>query len=150
MSVTPQRLVEIESLLRTWLAKKHTTKSELQSLIGKLSFVSKCVRQSRLFISRMLALLRTLKHNHYRTRITLEFRRDLLWWQRFLRTYNGISILSCPAWSAPDVIFSTDACLTGCSGVSQHAYFHTSFPPAVTSQFSLIHHFEAPFRAYLC
>ena len=44
LSVSRERLAEIECLLAHWLTKKTTTKSALQSLIGKVVFVSKCVR----------------------------------------------------------------------------------------------------------
>ena len=57
LSVTPKRLQEVETLLLQWTSRRSTTKSELQSLIRKLSFVTKCVRQSCLFLSRILALL---------------------------------------------------------------------------------------------
>lgn len=50
MSVTPERLAELESLLHVWSVKRCTTKTELQSLVGKLAFVSKCVRHSQLFL----------------------------------------------------------------------------------------------------
>jgi hypothetical protein len=143
MSVTPQRLCEIETLLGTWLNKKSATKTELQSLIGKLSFVSKCVRQSRLFLARLLDSLRSLKRNHHRFRLTSEFRLDLMWWCRFLRAYNGVSFISSSPWTAPDVVFSTDACLTGCGGVSQTEYFHTVFPDHIQSRFVDIHRLEA-------
>ena len=63
MSVTPECLAGIESLLSAWSVRRSATKSELQSLVSKLSFASKCVRQSRLFLARILALLRTLKWN---------------------------------------------------------------------------------------
>ena len=65
LSVTPERLDELVVLLSHWLTKKSATKSELQSLVGKLSFVSKCVRQSRLFLARILAMLCTVKRNHH-------------------------------------------------------------------------------------
>lgn len=65
LSVDSDRLAEIESLLQTWLHKRTTTKSSLQSLVGKLVFVSKCVRQSRVFIARILCFLRSVKFNHH-------------------------------------------------------------------------------------
>ena len=65
LSITSARLNELEGLLSTWLTKKSATKSELQSLEGKLSFVLKCVWQSHLFFSCILALLRTVKRNHH-------------------------------------------------------------------------------------
>ena len=143
MSVTPERSEEIESLLGTWSIKRSATKTELQSLVGKLSFISKCIRQSRLFLSRILALLRTLKRNSHRTRLTGEFRKDIAWWLRFMRSYNGVSLISSLTWMAPDTVFSTDACLSGCGGLSQSQYFHVVFPPAVIAKLSEIHLLEA-------
>ena len=64
LSVGCERLDEIECLLAHWLTRTTATKSALQSLVGKLVFVSKCMRQSHVFISRILRLLRTLKFNH--------------------------------------------------------------------------------------
>lgn len=49
LSVTPERLLEIQELLEVWLQKSHATLHEVQSLIGKLSFVSSCVQASRVF-----------------------------------------------------------------------------------------------------
>ena len=143
MSVTPARLQEIETLLVSWSTKKSATKAELQSLVGKLSFISKCVRQSRLFLSRILALLRTLQHKSHHTRLTSEFRRDIAWWLRFMRRYNGVSVISFLVWTAPDAVFATDACLSGCGGLSQSQYFHVQFPPEVLVHFSDIHLLEA-------
>ena len=56
VSVSSERLLELQHLLPQWLNKRTATKSALQSLIGKLVFVSKCVQQSRVFISRILEL----------------------------------------------------------------------------------------------
>ena len=60
LSVSPDRLSEIQELLHGWLTKWTTTKSALQSLVGKLVFASKCVRQSRIFIARILRLLQSV------------------------------------------------------------------------------------------
>ena len=46
-------------------------------------------------------------------------------------------------WSTPDDIFSTDACLTGCGGMSAEQYFHVEFPSDVLLRFTAIHHLEA-------
>lgn len=44
MSVMPERLKELQSeILPAWIDKRYAMKAELQSLVGKLSFVSKCV-----------------------------------------------------------------------------------------------------------
>ena len=132
LSVSSERLFELETLLHRWLTKRTATKSDLQSLVGKLVFVSKCVRQSRVFIARILALLGKLRHNHHRANLTAEYRKDLVWWGRFLREYKGVSMIHIAKWTSPDAMFSTDACLAGCGGVYSivglyysSLYFHT-------------------------
>ena len=72
VSVTPDRLKEISRLLDMWTHKVKATKRELQSLIGKLVFVSKCVRQSCIFLTRLLDLLRSLKYNHHHINVNAE------------------------------------------------------------------------------
>lgn len=134
LSVSPDRLSDIQELLHGWLAKRSTTKSALQSLVGKLVFVSKCVHQSRVFIARILHLLRSVKSNQQHINLNTEFWKDILWWCRFLQEYNGVSMISTAHWSSPGEVFSTDACLTGCGGISASQYFHAEFPDFVLSQ----------------
>ena len=45
-------------------------------------------------------------------------------------------------WSAPDCVFATDACLTGCGGICGDRIFHTPFPDEVCQKFSAIHQLE--------
>ena len=49
LSVPQDKMSEIFELLVEWRRKVKTNKTDLQSLIGKLQFVTKCVRQSRIF-----------------------------------------------------------------------------------------------------
>ena len=69
MEVTPSRLEEIHDLILVWLQKKTATKKELQLLIGKLNFICKCVFSSRVFICRLLGVLRQLKRQSHRFRL---------------------------------------------------------------------------------
>jgi len=115
-------------LLVSWLDRKRASKRELQSLIGKLVFISKCVRASRLFICRLLATLRSLKSQHHRFRISNQFKKDLLWWQEFLEKFNGVTYIPNMVWNEPDKILSTDACLEACGGWCNNRYFSSVFP----------------------
>ena len=73
MSVTPDRLLELQTdLLPKWLTTKSATKTKLQSLIGKLAFVSKCVRPGRLFLTRLLDTLCSLRRTHHRVKLSAE------------------------------------------------------------------------------
>jgi hypothetical protein len=51
LSITKERLDEISSLVEDWLIRSKCTLKELQSLLGKLHFVSTCVRSGRPFVS---------------------------------------------------------------------------------------------------
>jgi len=78
--VTPHRLLEQQTeLLLKWLTKKSVPKTELQSLIGKLAFVSKCVRPGRLFLTHILDTLHSLRCNHHRVTLSAEFQKDIHW-----------------------------------------------------------------------
>ncbi|XP_077985110.1 uncharacterized protein LOC144439750 [Glandiceps talaboti] len=126
MEITPNRLVEIKEELHQWVAKTRATKRELQSLIGKLSFIAKCVKPGRLFLARMLELLRSAKYSHYHIYLNTGFRADLKWWIQFLDVYNGVYMINNSMWSHPDEI--CDACPTGGGGLCDNQYFHCEFP----------------------
>jgi hypothetical protein len=131
MEVTNERIYEIESLLETWICKKKCRKRELQSLIGKLQFVAKCVPPGRLFISRMLALLKSFKKSHHYVSLNTEFRKDIGWWCSFVKHYNGVSVVPETYWSNVDAILSSDASLRACGAIYENQCFHRTFPEEI-------------------
>ena len=54
ISIDEHRLSEIIDLVTVWLDKWSSSTKELQSLLGKLKYVSQCVRPGRLYVSRLL------------------------------------------------------------------------------------------------
>ena len=56
LSIPPEKVIE------HWNFRKSCTKNQLQSLLGSLLYISKCVRHSRFFLNRLLHTLRT--HNN--------------------------------------------------------------------------------------
>ena len=81
LEISPGRLVEIRTLVSEWLKKTHATRKELQSLLGKLSFVSSCVGPGRIFVQRLLSFLRAI-YSEPKSRFELPeyIRGDLKWW----------------------------------------------------------------------
>ena len=111
--------------------KKSATLQELQSLVGKLSFISSCVHASRVFIARLLNWLRQI-HGTKPAQVIPEYvRKDLLWWKMFLPSFNGISMMLVEEWGKPDELFAYDACPSGCGGMMQSEYFHEEFPLSI-------------------
>ncbi len=118
LEVTPERLDEIRSLVGSWLRRTSASKKELQSLLGKLNFVSSCVRSSRIFVLRLLNFLREIyKSDDVQHVLPVYLHKDLLWWDTFLPLYNGISMIPMVDWSKPDNVLATDATLNGCGVV---------------------------------
>ena len=102
MEVEPDRLHKLLLLLPTWLHKSHATTKEVESLIGLLSFVAKCVRPARIFLSRMLDFMKGLPKSG-RFSIPTEFMLDVRWWYRFVAQYNGVNIIPPSHWSAVNI-----------------------------------------------
>ena len=111
MSVTPDRLLELQTdLLPKWLTKKSATKTELQSLIGKLAFVSKCVRPGRLFLTRILDTLRSLRSNHHWVKLSAEFRKDIRGGCSLL-TFTMVSLLFPRSRGLRPIVFFDPTCV---------------------------------------
>ena len=90
IAVPQEKLHDIRQECQQWLSKTTCTKRQLQSLLGKLLYVTKCVRASKPFLNRMLDTLRAA-HKQDTIAIDCEFRRDLNWFTRFLPQFNGVA-----------------------------------------------------------
>ena len=95
MSVPPEKVTEIKAEIRLWVRKTSITRKDLQSLLGKLFWISKVVRYSRPFMGRLLAQLRTMTSLKDGKKVKLfdESRKDILWWMHFLDEFNGINMI---------------------------------------------------------
>ena len=95
MSVPPEKVTEIKAEIGLWVRKTTITRRDLQSLLGKLFWIGKVVMHSRPFMGRLLAQLRTMSNlkDSKKVRLNEESRKDILWWQRYLDTFNGISMI---------------------------------------------------------
>lgn len=133
MAVTPDRIEESLRLLEVWRFRQFATKKQLQSLIGKLQFLAKCVRPGRVFISRLLNQLRSI-HETNTFEVSEDVRGDLRWWYKFLPLFNGVTVLRNIDTGVPGVIISSDCNLKACGGYSFPEYFHACFPDFILQQ----------------
>ena len=144
LEVTEDRLVEIKALLEVWTRKRVMIRNELESLIGKLMFISKCVRSARVFMSRMLNGLRELP-NGVSVTVDDDLRLDLRWWSSFLETFNGVVMMPMQDWSRPDSVIAVDACSTGIGGIcwETNEVFHLQLPEEFLAKNLHINQLEA-------
>ena len=127
ISIPANKIAEIMALVRTWQGRSCATKHQLQSLLGKLHHVSKCVKPAGLFVSRMLDTLRSAPDRE-RVALNADFQRDLQWFANFLPTYNGNNMMQYVRLSTTDLILEVDACLTGIGGIFRNEFYFTPIP----------------------
>ena len=94
--------------------KKKLNKKGMQSLLGKLIYIHKCVKPARSFINRILHLFRTT--NGRTILLSESFYRDIEWFVRFLPSFNGITYIQREMMTDADSLY-LDASLTGIGGV---------------------------------
>lgn len=111
LSLPLDKIAEVKQCIYRALRCKTLSKRHLQSLLGKLIHVGKCVRPARLFISRLLQSLRDMKRNF--VKITSDMRLDLTWFREFMEAWNGVSLI--PA-SHPSRTLYVDASGSGIGG----------------------------------
>ena len=89
-----KKLSEFESLVNDMLQRQRVCLKQLQSLAGKLNWASSVVRGGRIYLRRILDMMKPLRRSHHKLRISKGMRADLEWWSTFLRIFNGKSVLS--------------------------------------------------------
>ena len=127
MEVSEDKLREIKQELQGWLYKTSAKRKEVESLIGKLQFLAKCVKAGRIFLSRIIQWIRTMQRGKTYT-TPLEARKDIAWWARFIDEYNGVSLLWMFKEPTTDKVIATDACPRGYGGTMGNEYFRGRFP----------------------
>ena len=110
MQVGEDKRKEVKSTIDVWYRRTVATKRDLQSLQGQLMWVSKVVRFSRCFVTRIIAEQKSLKMQKQKKTLSSEIRKDLLWWKLFLDVFNGVELLV-PRTVSCNVL--GDATLTG-------------------------------------
>ena len=135
LTVPQFRLQELQEELSSWSNKTSCTRKDLQRLLGKLAFVTSCVRPGRAFMCRLIkALKNAQQHGTSRLHIPDEVRCDLQWWIFFLQHFNGVSVIPTDIVVSNPQLFATDACLSGCGAVCFGEFFHYEFPQHILQQ----------------
>ena len=124
ISIPPDKLHQILRNITKWCGRKKCNKRQLQSLLGQLLYIQKCVKPSRAFLNRMLDLL-CQNYDANSIQLTPDFMRDLRWFPKFLETYNGVSLHH---HRPMDCTVELDACLTGLGGRWDNFVYHLPIP----------------------
>ena len=124
ISIPPDKLQQIVHMCSSWSNKKSCTKTQFQSLLGSLLYITKCVHPARYFLNRMLQILRD-NHNSQVISLNQHFHCDLNWFNTFLKSYNGVTF-----YHQPNIqhAIHLDACLTGLGGCYNNMIYTIPIP----------------------
>ena len=112
LEVPTTRLDDLLAELTTWPAATFFTRKQLQSLLGKLSFVTACVKPGRIFMARLLNSVRECKRpGSHCYPISAAMLSDIEGWLDFLPRFPRVSLIKPSIWDFVNFNFSTDACL---------------------------------------
>ena len=138
MRVGDEKRSELKTTINNWFRRTVATKEELQSLQGQLMWVSKVVRFSRCFVTRIIAEQKSLKSQKQKKKLSHELKKDLLWWKMFLDMFNGVELII-PATVCCNVL--GDATLSGAGAWNENLkeYWSRMFPLALQSPTCPIH-----------
>ena len=134
VAVPQEKLSNILEMCTNWSQKSHCTKKQLQSLLGCLLYITKCVRHSRPFLNRMLDLLRS-HFGKEQIPLDINFHRDLNWFQKFLPQFNGKAFF---VHRPVQATIELDACLQGLGAVYTNQVYAVPIPE-YRFQFSIVH-----------
>ena len=127
--LSSEKLADLLSEVDRILGLENISLRGVQRFLGLLNWVCMVVFAGRAFLSRIIELVRVAKSNSISTlRILPETRQVLLWWKRFLPSYNGVSFFLEYEWThAVDFGVETDACNFGAGGFWGPHYFFERF-----------------------
>ena len=138
LSIPKDKLAQTLELVDIMASRRSINKKQLQSMIGKLLHVAKCIRPARTFVARLLMALREM--SAFYTPVTQEMRADLEWFQEFGRSWNGVAMI--PA-TTPTKSILVDACLTGIGGADDKHVYAAQIAPEGTTRARNIADLEA-------
>ena len=124
--------------LSLWSQRSPYTKKQLQSLLGKLSFMTTCVKPGRIFMTRLLNTLRSFSKSRSSCLISDDMRADISWWSSFVPLFNGVSLMKASSCDFSDLHFTTDASLTEDGAICLDERFHFQFSSDILTSASHI------------
>jgi hypothetical protein len=119
-----EKLSLLQEELAAFKDPKRASKQQLQSLVGKLNWASAVIRGGRVFLRRIINCMARLKRDWHKIFLKGEVLADINWWQNFIGTFNGKSLL---LDKRPITSVFTDACCMGAGGHHGQDWFYASW-----------------------
>lgn len=79
LTIDDQNLADFKTLLQGFAMKKHASRTQLESLAGKMSWISQVCHGGRIYLMRVFAMICSLQQTNINTNCRMDF----------IRIYNG-------------------------------------------------------------
>ena len=133
ISIPLEKVRRIQEMLRRLLNSNECTRHQLQVILGHLNHAARCVQPARLFMRRLLELLRDCPITaHSRHPTARGARADASWWINYLAEWNGVSMILPSRWDSTETLtLYTDATLVMGGAYFEGKWFQCEFPLAL-------------------
>ena len=139
VTIPLDKLQEVIYECRRWTKLKYAKKQMIQSLVGRLMHIAKCIPAGRKFITRILTTLRKAPDVGW-VHLDEDFKADVAWFAAYAAQGNGVTLI---APVRHEFHIDCDSSLDGGGGHSEHEYYIWSYTDEHKLRFPLIIHREA-------
>lgn len=139
VSIPALKLKEFVKICKQWLTRRRAKKKSLQSLAGKMAYISGCVSQGRKFMCRVLATIRSMRDRDWTT-LSDDFRLDVKWFYLYSKAANGVALFSL---ERTEFEVECDSSLQGAGGAGGSLCYNWKYTATHTKTFNNIHELEA-------
>ena len=139
LTIPKPKLQEILEECASWKKTHLANKKRVQSLSGKLSHISKCIRPARKFMYRILETIRQAPETGL-VYITDAYKADVSWFLQYAALSNGLHLLEPPL---SEFHLDCDSSLVGGGGNSSTHYYIMQYSEDHIRLYKPIHRLEA-------
>ena len=136
LTIPREKILQIKELCKKWLSRAYATRKSLQKLLGHLIYLHKCVQPSRLFVNRILQVLRNTP-SQGRVSLNASFYRDVNWFTKFLQSYNGVTKIHTKDDNYTSVY--VDASLKAIGAFSKGCVYYAEIPECYKLILNIVH-----------
>ncbi|XP_056429538.1 uncharacterized protein LOC130368988 isoform X1 [Hyla sarda] len=126
-----EKLQNIRAVIHKLVNVPQITKVELQSVLGMLNFAMRIIPQGRTFISHLLVLLSAVPTQNTVIQLGQSAMSDLLMWDNFLRSWNGISFFIPKVKNQSPRIFTDASSISGFAAIWEGHWLAAPWPPGI-------------------
>jgi hypothetical protein len=131
--LAPDKKERALEVLQSFKNRNTCTVQELQTLVGRLFFLTRVIVKGRAFLSRMIILLKGRKlRRQLIIRLNQEFKSEISWWCEYLPQLDRLSLTSCDHWNEEKVeVIYTDASTLGAGALYGKHWLSLQWPDVI-------------------